>query len=100
MNLVWSEDALANLDAIVEWIAREAGDGFAAEWASGVFACVDILATHPLAGCRVPELSSDDFRKLLYRCSLRIIYHTAPDVCTILAVRHAHQPLTHGGFGR
>ncbi|MBR4188923.1 MAG: type II toxin-antitoxin system RelE/ParE family toxin [Kiritimatiellae bacterium] len=99
MNLVWSEDALANLDAIVEWIAREAGDGFAAKWASGVFDRVDILATHPLAGRRVPELSSDDFRELLYR-SLRIIYHTAPDACTILAVRHARQLTTPGNFGR
>lgn len=99
MNLVWSEDALANLDAIVEWIVREAGDGFAAKWASGVFDCVDILAPHPLAGRRGPEQSSDDFRELLYR-SLRIIYHTAPDACTILVVRHARQLLTHGDFGR
>ncbi len=99
MNVVWSEDALANLKAIVEWIAREAGNGFAAKWASGVFDRVDILETHPLSGRRVPELANDDFRELLYR-SLRIIYHTAPDACTILAVRHARQLLTSGNFDR
>lgn len=99
MNVVWSEDALANLDAIVEWIAREAGDGFAAKWAAGVFDRVGILETHPLSGRRVPELSDDAFRELLYR-SLRIVYHAAPDACTILAVRHARQLLTSGGFGR
>ena len=99
MNIVWSEDALANLDALVDWIAREAGDGFAVEWATGVFDRVGILASHPFAGRRVSELSNDDFRELLYR-SLRIIYHTAPEACTRLAVRHARQHIAPSTFAR
>ncbi len=37
--------------------------------------------------------------KLLYR-SLRIIYHVAPDACTILAVRHAHRHIASSTFAR
>ena len=37
--------------------------------------------------------------ELLYR-SLRIIYHAAPDVCTILAVRHARRHLAPSTFAR
>lgn len=63
-EVVWSEPALADLEAIADYIALE-NPAAAAELVQRVFAHVEQLAEHPESGVRVPELGRSRYRQLV-----------------------------------
>lgn len=63
-EVVRSEPALADLDAIADDIALE-NPAAAAELVQRVLAHVDQLAEHPQSGVRVPELGHSRYRQLV-----------------------------------
>jgi plasmid stabilization system protein ParE len=73
-EIVWSEPALADLEAIAEYIALE-NPAAAAELVQRVVGHVGQLAEHPESGTRIPELRQSRYRQLVeppcrvfYRC--------------------------------
>lgn len=63
-EIVWSESALADLEAIADYIALE--DAMAASrLVRRVFGHVDQLAEHPDSGAPVPELAPSPYRQLV-----------------------------------
>jgi len=63
-QIAWSEPALADLEAIAEYIALENPDA-ASELVHRVVARVGQLAQHPQSGRRVPELGNSRYRELI-----------------------------------
>lgn len=71
-EIVWTEPALSDLDAIADYIAIES-PGAAADLVQRVFQRVEQLACHPDSGPRVPELPEGRYRQLI-EAPCRIVY--------------------------
>jgi plasmid stabilization system protein ParE len=63
-EIVWSEPALADLDAIADYIALE-NPLVASELVKRVFGHVEQLAEHPRSGSRLPELGKSRYRQIV-----------------------------------
>ncbi|HEX7326310.1 MAG TPA: type II toxin-antitoxin system RelE/ParE family toxin [Rhodanobacteraceae bacterium] len=63
-EIVWSEPALSDLDAIADYIALE-NPVAAAELVKRVFGHVEQLADHPLSGSRPQELGRSRYRQIV-----------------------------------
>lgn len=72
LKLVWTDSALADLDAIADYIALDNPDA-ARKVVQRVFDHVEQLAVHPLSGPPIPELGDSRYRQLVeYPC--RVFY--------------------------
>ena len=71
-QIVWTEPALADLDAIADYIAIESPVA-AAALVQRVLQRVEQLACHPDSGPRVPELPDGRYRQLI-EPPCRIVY--------------------------
>jgi len=64
MTIVWTERALADLEAIGDYIAAD--NPLAADrWVREILSAVERAATLPLAGRSVPEVGRPDIREVL-----------------------------------
>ena len=63
-EIVWSEPALADLDAIADYIALE-NPAAAAALVMRVFTHVEQLADHPQSGSYPPELGKSRYRQIV-----------------------------------
>ena len=63
-EIVWSETALADLDAIADYIALDKPSA-AKELVQRVFAHVDQLQVHPNSGNIPPELKKSKYRQIV-----------------------------------
>jgi toxin ParE1/3/4 len=85
----WTDRALADLDAIGDYIARD--DPPAAErWVLKLASTAERMASVPRAGRRVPEFERDDLRETFLR-SYRIVYRVLAQGIQILTVFEGHQ---------
>lgn len=89
--LIWSGEALDDIDAIAQFIARDSLH-HAQRVVEGLFELGEVIATHPLAGRVVPELGDAQVReRFLY--SYRMIYEVRPEQVEVLAVLHGRRLL-------
>ena len=79
-EIVWSEPALSDLDAIADYIALE-NPAAAIELVKRVIGHVEQLADHPESGSRPLELKRSRYRQIVeppcrifYRCDGRAVY--------------------------
>ena len=63
-EIVWTEPALADLDAIADYIALE-NPAAASALVKRLFKHVDQLADHPESGSRPPELGRSRYRQIV-----------------------------------
>lgn len=63
-ELIWTEPALADLDAIADYIALD-DPAAASRLVQRVFGHVGQLATHPESGSRPPELRQSRYRQIV-----------------------------------
>jgi addiction module RelE/StbE family toxin len=63
-EVVWSEPALSDLDAIADYIALE-NPAAAAALVRRVFLHIEQLADHPRSGNRPPELGESRYRQII-----------------------------------
>ncbi|WCE04910.1 type II toxin-antitoxin system RelE/ParE family toxin [Pseudoxanthomonas sp. JBR18] len=63
-EIVWSEPALSDLDAIADYIALESPVA-ASELVKRIFGHVEQLADHPESGSRPPELGKSRYRQIV-----------------------------------
>ncbi len=91
LELVWSERALTDLEAIGDFIARD-DPAAAARWVAKLTAAAVKAAAAPRAGRRVPGLGRDDLREVLLR-SYRVVYRVTPKRCEVLTVFEGHRLL-------
>ncbi len=64
VEIVWTEPALADLDAIADYIALE-NPMAASELVKRIFGHVDQLADHPDSGSRPQELGKSRYRQVV-----------------------------------
>jgi|SRR6185312_613647 len=90
-RLIWSDEALNDVDAIAEYINRDS-PFHARRVAQELFAIAETVADQPKLGRIVPELNDDNVReRFLY--SYRLIYEIQNDELHILAVIHGRRLL-------
>ena len=90
-RVVWSPQALADLEAIGDYLAREA-PAYAQAFVDGAFAAVEMLETFPNSGRAVPEIEDAALREVIYR-GYRVFHivsgtEDAPEV-DVLSVFHS-----------
>lgn len=71
-RVIWSPQALADLEAIGDHLAREA-PAYAQALVDGAFAVVERLGAFPHSGRAVPEIEDEDPREVIYK-GYRIFY--------------------------
>jgi len=93
-EIVWSEPALSDLDAIADYIALE--DPVAAsELVKRIFSHVEQLADHPESGSRPQELGRSRYRQVL-EPPCRVFYRYDGHKVFILYVMRAERSLRKG----
>ncbi|MET0532840.1 MAG: type II toxin-antitoxin system RelE/ParE family toxin [Steroidobacter sp.] len=83
-EVIWTEPALADLDAIADYIALDKPDA-ARELVQRVFKHVEQLTQHPKSGSRLPELKGWRYRQIV-EPPCRIFYRLDGDRVYILYV--------------
>ena len=91
MKLVWTEPAVASLEAIREYIAHD-NAFYAALFVERLVVAGESLTEMPERGRHVPEARREHVRELLFQ-RYRIIYHVLRDKVEILAVVHGARDL-------
>jgi len=93
-EIVWTEPALSDLDAIADYIAVE-DPGAAARLVERVFRHVEQLEAHPKRGSRPPELKGSRYRQIVEPPS-RVFYRYDGESVLILHVMRSEQLLKPG----
>ena len=87
-RVLWTDRALADLEAIADYIARD-DPVAAAGWIDQLLDSAVKAARVPLAGRRVPEIGRDDVREV-FRRSYRVVYRVGPDRIEVLTFFEGH----------
>jgi len=90
-EVVWTEPALADLDAIADYIALD-NPGAAAALVQRVLAHVEQLEAHPESGSRPGELGRSRYRQIV-EPPCRVLYRYDGKPAYILFVMRAEQLL-------
>ena len=93
-EIVWSEPALADLDAIADYIALE-NPVAAAELVKRIFGHVEQLTDHPNSGSRPQELVRSRYRQIV-EPHYRVFYRYDGDKVFILHVMRSERLLRKG----
>lgn len=93
VEVVWSEPALADLDAIADYIALENPDA-ASRLVQRVFRHVDQLGAHPRSGSKLPELKGWRYRQII-EPPCRVIYRQDKRTVYVLHVVRSGRLLRH-----
>jgi len=89
-RVIWAPQALADIESIGDFIAREA-PRFAQMLTDGVFEATERLEPFPLSGRVVPEIGDESIREVLYR-GYRILYIVGGEEVKVLTVFHSSMP--------
>jgi len=85
-SLIWSAEALRDIDEIATFIARDSPDQ-AALFVARLIEATDRLVDHPRSGRVIPELESEDCREVIV-APYRIMYQIDHDQVLIVRVQH------------
>ena len=86
MELVWSEPALVDLEALRRWLGRDS-QPLADRTTDRIFEAVERALTFPRIGRTVAEVGDESVREFLFR-SFRIVYLAAGERVAVLAILH------------
>jgi addiction module RelE/StbE family toxin len=93
-EIVWTEPALSDLDAIADYIALDNPEA-AARFVRRVFQHVEQLAVHPKSGSKPPELRGRRYRQII-EPPCRIFYRHDDTHVYILFVMRGEQAFRPG----
>ena len=93
-QVIWTEPALDDLDAVADYIAIE-NPAAAAELVRRVFGHVEHLEAHPESGSRPPELKRSRYRQIV-EPPCRVLYRYDGETVFVLFVMRAEQLLRRG----
>ena len=91
MKIIWSPLAIARLEEISDYIARD-NPSAANKWLDSVFEKIDLLKANPQMGRVVPEINVPGIREIVFG-NHRIIYCNFAIELRILTVRSFRQIL-------
>ena len=96
-QIIWTEPALDDLDAIADYIALENPDA-ASELVRRVFGHVEQLEAHPESGSRPPELKESRYRQIV-EPPCRVFYRFDGQTVFVLYVMRSERLLRIGRLG-
>ena len=85
-EVIWTEQALDDLDSILSFIARDSSD-YAALTALRIIGATDMLSAFPESGRIVPEIGREDLREIIVQ-NFRVIYRVGEERIEVLTVHH------------
>lgn len=91
LELVWSDQAARDLDAIADYIALD-NPVAAVLWVEQLVATAERVPHAPRLGRQVPEFARDDLRELIHG-TYRVVYRIAPERIEVLTVFEGHRLL-------
>ena len=91
-RLVWSEQAVSDLQAIAQYISRDS-PRYASSVVRRIVEAASLLSKFPKMGRVVPEFGSPNIHEL-QAVGYRIIYTQRADQIIVVAVIHARRELT------
>lgn len=91
MRVHWTDNAIAHLLDIYEYIARDSSI-YAKRMIDRITRRSEQIADFPMSGRKVREYEADDIREIIEN-PYRIIYRIKPDQIDILAIVHCAQLL-------
>jgi plasmid stabilization system protein ParE len=94
-RIVWSPQAMADIEAIADYIEKDSLF-YARAVVAKVVAMTRHLAQFPFSGRVVPEIQAPAFREV-FAFSYRVIYRVEEDVVMIVAIVHGKRLLTTEG---
>ena len=94
MNVDFSPEALADLDAIYEYIARDK-PRIALAWTEKLIDAAEKAVAYPLAGRVVPEIGDAKIREVLFR-NYRIVYRVEAKRLLVITIVERHRRLRIG----
>ena len=86
-RLIWSPQAIADLESICEYIARDS-DRSAKVFAQRIIAVVESIPRQPLLGAEVPEYPHESIRERRFQ-NYRIIYRATSARIEVVSICHA-----------
>ena len=90
-EVVWTEEALSDLEAIGEYFDRTSPQ-YASIVVSKLYDSVGRLTEHPKLGRQVPEVEHESLRELIVE-SYRVVYQIQGERIEIVTVLHSRQDL-------
>jgi toxin ParE1/3/4 len=93
-RLVWTESALADLEALAMYIGEDSPH-YAALTVERIVAAAERVSEFPRSGHVVPEFGEETIREVIWR-QYRIVYKVTADVVTVLTVVHGARELGAG----
>lgn len=93
-EVIWTEPALSDLDAIADYIALDNPEA-AGQLVRRVFQQVERLADHPKSGSKPPELRGWRYRQII-EPPCRVFYRIDGEIAYILYVMRAERLLRAG----
>lgn len=97
-KIVWSDPAVEDLEAAIEFIARDS-PAFAANLAQLAVDAAESLTRFPHRGHRLPDPELSRFRELIVG-SYRLVYLVEAKRVLIVALLHGHRALRRALKGR
>ena len=97
-KIVWSDPAVDDLEAAIEFIAKDS-QAYAANLAQLTVHAAESLAQFPNRGHKVPDPKLSRFRELIIG-SYRLIYLVETRRIVIVALLHGHRELRRALKGR
>lgn len=91
MEVVWSDDALADVQEIFIYIASDSAR-YADEITARFFASAERLKSFPRSGRMVPEFEQENFRELIVG-DYRILYEVLEDSVRVVNVLNGSRQL-------
>lgn len=98
-QLIWTEPALADLDAIADYVALD-DEPAAKRLVSKVFDHVERLIAHPKSGSVPPELHPDKTYRQIVESPCRVFYRIRGKKIYIVHVMRGEQLLKRGKLKR
>lgn len=86
INLVWSIEAIEDIESIAAYIYRDS-PRYAAAVVADLLEGMTLVSAHPRIGRKVPELNSDPIRERIIH-NYRVLYEIQSHRILVLAVVH------------
>ena len=90
-KLIWTEPALADLEAIYDFIAKDS-EYYASSFLEEIIQQPEKLIDFPEMGRLVPETDQKNIRELIFQ-NYRIIYQLGDEIIMVLTIIHAKREL-------
>ena len=90
-RLIWSPEAVEDLESIVDYISRDS-EFYAKAIISKIINEVKIIPHYPQIGRKVPEINDEVIRELIVY-NYRVVYHIKKNIIQIVSIIHSRSDI-------